>query len=325
LAKRFFICAVSILISFDCFFPQIQAAGSSPLVATEEAGYYDSYGASYTCSGMCGSLTGHCYCPPPSSLSSSSDYTEQWPSSYQWQEPPASLAADTYIRQFEQAYSASYSSKPVHSPAYYPQLSPNKSEEVVPLKPVDQSTVSYPASSIGSLKLTEPAYASLRGTEALYSTTTNMKGIEPVHHTASLKSLETTAAYPSSSLKTLEPMNHLATTSSSSSSSYQLTTNYHPNFPDSTPDSYFQPCQIFQLDQSFPSSMPGRPLNLNPPPPLLPPSIRGGESDGAYHVAEDIGSYQETSTPPPSCYMADPRGRPPHYFSPPLTDASLQL
>ena len=31
-----------------------------------------------------------------------SDYTEQWPSSYQWQEPPASLAADTYIRQFEQ-------------------------------------------------------------------------------------------------------------------------------------------------------------------------------------------------------------------------------
>ena len=124
-------------------------------------------------------------------------------------------------------------------------MSPNKSEEVVPLKPIDQqSTASYPASSIGSLKLNEPAYASLRGTEALYPTTTNMKGIEPVHHTASLKSLETTAAYPTSSLKTLEPMTHLATTSSSS---YPLTTNYHPNFPDSTPDSYFQPCQIFQV------------------------------------------------------------------------------
>ena len=132
-------------------------------------------------------------------------------------------------------------------------MSPNKSEEVIPLKPVDQqSTASYPASSIGSLKLNEPAYASLRGTEALYPTTTNMKGIEPVHHTASLKSLETTAAYPTSSLKTLEPMTHLATTSSSSSSSsYPLTTNYHPNFPDSTPDSYFQPCQIFQVGRLF--------------------------------------------------------------------------
>ena len=30
-----------------------------------------------------------------------SEYAEPWPS-YQWQEPPASLAADTYIRQFEQ-------------------------------------------------------------------------------------------------------------------------------------------------------------------------------------------------------------------------------
>ena len=132
-------------------------------------------------------------------------------------------------------------------------MSPNKSEEVIPLKPVDhQSTASYPASSIGSLKLTEPAYASLRGTEPLYPTTTNMKGIEPVHHTASLKSLETTAAYPTSSLKTLEPMTHLSTSSSSSSSSsYPLTTNYHPNFPDSTPDSYFQPCQIFQVGRLF--------------------------------------------------------------------------
>ena len=131
-------------------------------------------------------------------------------------------------------------------------MSPNKSEEVIPLKPIEGSTASYPASSIGSLKLTEPAYASLRGTEALYPTTTNMKGIEPVHHTASLKSLETTAAYPTSSLKTLEPMTHLATTSSSSSSSsYPLTTNYHPNFPDSTPDSYFQPCQIFQVGRLF--------------------------------------------------------------------------
>ena len=129
-------------------------------------------------------------------------------------------------------------------------MSPNKSEEVIPLKPVDQqSTASYPASSIGSLKLTEPAYASLRGTEPLYPTTTNMKGIEPVHHTASLKSLETTAAYPTSSLKTLEPMTHLSTTSSSSS--YPLTTNYHPNFPDSTPDSYFQPCQIFQVGRLY--------------------------------------------------------------------------
>ena len=132
-------------------------------------------------------------------------------------------------------------------------MSPNKSEEVVPLKPMDESTASYPANSIGSLKLNEPAYASLRGTEPLYPTTTNMKGIEPVHHTASLKSLETTsAAYPTSSLKTLEPMTHLATSSSSSSSSsYPLTTNYHPNFPDSTPDSYFQPCQIFQVGRLY--------------------------------------------------------------------------
>ena len=216
-----------------------EASGSSPLVVTEEGGYYDSYGASYTCSGMCGSLTGHCYCPPPpSSLSSSSDYAEPW-QSYQWQEPPASLAADTYIRQFEQAYSASYSSKPVHSPAYYPQLSPNKpSEEVIQLKPVDPAT--YPS----SLKLVEPAYAStLRGSEPMYSTT--MKGMETSQNTSSMKSLEA-AAY-STSVKALEPLVY-TDTNTSSSSPYPPTTTYHPSFPDSNPDSYFQPCQIFQVE-----------------------------------------------------------------------------
>ena len=121
------------------------------------------------------------------------------------------------------------------------QLSPNKSsEEVIQLKPVvDQHQATYP-----SLKLTEPvAYSSsLRGAEPLYPT--NVKGID---HSSSLKSLETVAY--STSVKTLEPLVYPATTTSSSSSSstYPSTTSYHPSFPESTPDSYFQPCQIFQV------------------------------------------------------------------------------
>ena len=119
------------------------------------------------------------------------------------------------------------------------QLSPSKSsEDVIQLKPVEHHQTTYP-----SLKLTEPtAYPSslTRGAEPLYPT--NMKGID---HASSLKSLETTAY----SVKTLEPLAYPATTttSSSTSSAYPSTTSYHPSFPDSTPDSYFQPCQIFQV------------------------------------------------------------------------------
>ena len=118
------------------------------------------------------------------------------------------------------------------------QLSPNKStEEVIQLKPVDPT---YP--STGSLKLVESGYpSSLRGLEPLYPT--NMKGVESVHHTSSLKSMET-GVY-STPVKTLEPL--VYPTSTTSSSSYPSTNSYHPSFPDSTPDSYFQPCQIFQV------------------------------------------------------------------------------
>ena len=106
------------------------------------------------------------------------------------------------------------------------------------MKPVDPT---YP--SAASLKLVESAYpSSLRGVEPLYPT--NIKGVELVHHASSLKSLE--AGTYSTSAKTLEPLVY-PTTTSSSSSSYPSTTSYHPSFPDSTPDSYFQPCQIFQV------------------------------------------------------------------------------
>ena len=131
------------------------------------------------------------------------------------------------------------------------QLSPNKStEEVIQLKPVEPT---YPSAT--SLKLVEPAYpSSLRGVEPLYPT--NMKGIEPIHHTSAMKSLET-AAY-SASVKTLEPLVY-PTTTTSSSSSYPSTTIYHPSFPDSTPDSYFQPCQIFQVVHNRDSKKNGYP------------------------------------------------------------------
>ena len=51
---------------------------------------------------MCGSLTEQCYCPGPG----------PWEPAWQQQETPGTnnnLAADNYIRQFEEAYTASYS------------------------------------------------------------------------------------------------------------------------------------------------------------------------------------------------------------------------
>ena len=87
---------------------------------------------------VCGSLTEQCYCPGP----------VPWEAAWPQQETPNTnnnLAADNYIRQFEEAYTASYSGLDVKfsckpsdcspnkqfltyhslSPSYYPQMSPS--------------------------------------------------------------------------------------------------------------------------------------------------------------------------------------------------------
>ena len=83
---------------------------------------------------MCGSLTEQCYCAAPLA----------WEPAWQQHENNSNnnLAADNYIRQFEEAYTASYSgldvkfsSKPADcsyhnlSPSYYPQISPTDKQQ----------------------------------------------------------------------------------------------------------------------------------------------------------------------------------------------------
>ena len=126
--------------------------------------------SSYPCAGTCYSMTDHCLCPPPPPPhTTSSDYQDTWSvdhtSPYQWQDTMDNnnLTANTYIRQFEEAYMASYSnpgglspSKPLAvysststSPSYHPQLSPSKQS---PASQAFSSPQEYPPS------FTHPSY-----------------------------------------------------------------------------------------------------------------------------------------------------------------------
>ena len=140
--------------------------------------------SSYPCAGTCYSMTDQCLCPPPPPPhTTSSDYPDTWSvdhtSPYQWQDTmDNTLTADTYIRQFEEAYMASYSgssnpggfspSKPLAvypststSPSHHHQLSHTK---LSPASQAFSSPQDYPPS------FTHPGYDYLQTEYEEYKT-----------------------------------------------------------------------------------------------------------------------------------------------------------
>ena len=126
--------------------PRLDGPSFEPFI--EESTYYHlaQDHPAYHCSGICGSQGGQCFCPPPYHRTSPDPWTVSHTAPFSWDTMDTNtLTADTYIRQFEEAYTASYGgssnypippeylvpSKPVAaypnpSPAYPPQLSPSK-------------------------------------------------------------------------------------------------------------------------------------------------------------------------------------------------------
>ena len=108
---------------------------------------------------MCGSVTDQCYCGQVSGHNNWDNWQQQDNTTTTLVSTNNNMAADSYIRQFEEAYSASYSGSvtckpsptqcsPVKShgymsPAYYHQMSPNKQYHGAPEDPHHQPSHSH--------------------------------------------------------------------------------------------------------------------------------------------------------------------------------------
>ena len=206
----------------------------------------------------CGSVTEHCFCPPPPpSQTSSSDYQDTWSviptSPYQWPESMSNnnLAADTYIRQFEEAYTASYSGDSKYS---------CKPEGLSPTKP----SMLY-----HSLSLSPPYYPQLSHTKQPQASALTQSFI----HTQDDHQAVTYPGYAEESSDYLQPCqifqmdrteyNHPRVEEYKTSSQY-LPYNLHISTHSSTLPQYSSPPPLFSQDSCLPSSSPVKLLSPLP-------------------------------------------------------------